>query len=126
MKTRRAKTIRLILIGSACVGSLTGCSPDGPAPVTSDAVYTNNYYLPGVGYYHAPFNAWYPYPYNHYDPALGRYYFGGRWSAVPNISIVNLSSPSPETAGAVQAQRLDIPRGGFGGTGGHYGYFGGG
>jgi len=121
---KRAKAIKLILIGSACAGSLTGCSPT-PAPVTTNDVYTNNYYIPGVGYYHAPFNAWYPYPYNHYDPGLRSYYYGGNWGPFPNASIVNVSSPSAQAASVAQAARVDIPRSGFGGTGSGYHYFGG-
>jgi hypothetical protein len=123
---KRTESIRLVLIGPLCAGLVTGCSQNRPAPVSSEAVYTNNYYLPGVGYYHAPFCAWYPRPFNDYDPARTLYYYGGQWGSLPFDSITNVSSPSPQTAAAAEAARLDIPRGGFGGTGGGYhGYWGG-
>ena len=63
-----------MLIGGLSAGALAGCGPDQPPPLSSDAVYTNNCYVPGVGYYHAPFRAWYSLPYNHFDPQTQRYF----------------------------------------------------
>jgi hypothetical protein len=101
------------LKGGVAAGALTGCGP-GTASVSSQNVYTNNYYVPGVGYYHAPFRAWYTLPYNHFDPQTQRYFYGGQWGTTPFESITNLSSPTPEVAAATQARRTDIPRSGFG------------
>lgn len=105
-----------MLIGGLSAGALTSCGPDGvqKAPLSAQSVYTNNYYVPGVGYYHAPFRAWYALPYNHFDPQNRRYFFGGQWAATPHQSITNLSAPQPEVAQQAQGQRTDVPRGGFG------------
>ncbi len=82
--------------------------------MSSQNVYTNDYYVPGVGYYHAPFRAWYSHPYNYRDPRTGRYFFGGQWGEAPFENITNISSPLPEIARQAQSQRSDIPRSGFG------------
>lgn len=110
---KRSKSIRLLLMGGVAAGALTGCGP-GTASVSSQNVYTNNYYVPGAGYYHAPFRAWYALPYNHFDSQTQRYFYGGQWGTTPFESITNLSSPTPEVAAATQARRTDIPRSGFG------------
>jgi hypothetical protein len=112
----------LILIGGISAGALTGCAPGGgeQAPIASDTVYTNNFHVPGVGYYHAPFRAWYPLPYNHFDPKTRRYFYGGQWGEVPFETITNLSSPTPQVAAEAEAGRTDITRGGFGSSSGSY------
>jgi hypothetical protein len=104
-----------VLIGGLS-GALSGCGPGDPskAPISSGSVYTNNFYVPGVGYYHAPFRAWYQIPYNYFDTNSQRYFYGGQWGTAPYQSITNISAPKPEVAAAAQAQRTDIPRGGFG------------
>ena len=104
--------------------AMMGCAPAGPAAISAENVYTNNFYLPGAGYYHAPFCAWYPHPYNYFDPQKRLYFYGGQWGPLPNVSIVNVSSPSPQTVRSVEAMRSDIPRGGFGCYGGHYSTYG--
>lgn len=118
---KRSQHIRLILIGVS-TGALAGCGQN-PA-ITSDNAYTNNYYVPGVGYYHAPFRAWYPLPYNDFNPGTARYYFGGEWGAWPFQSITNISSPTYDAATLAEQTRTDISRGGFGSY--HSGYYGGG
>lgn len=77
--------------------------------------------MAGVGYYHAPFRAWYPQPYNLRDPQTGRYFQGGQWLETPHSSITNISSPSPEAVQQVLAvlPRTDTRRGGFGSTSHH-------
>jgi hypothetical protein len=114
---KRSSRIRLVLIGGLSAGALTGCSdnPSNPA-LSQGSVYTNNYFVPGAGYYHAPFRAWYPVPYNHFDPETRRYYFGGEWADAPHLSITNISSPTEQSAQTAQSQRTDITRGGFGST----------
>ena len=112
---KRSRSIKLVLIGGMSAGALTACGPSNQPPlISAQNVYTNNYYVPGVGYYHAPFRAWYAMPYNHYEPKSGQYYFGGHWASAPHQSITNISAPLPEFAQQAEAQRTDIPRGGFG------------
>jgi hypothetical protein len=113
---KRSRSIRLVLIGGLSAGALTSCGPDQKGPISPDAVYTNNYYVPGVGYYHAPFRAWYSLPYNHFDAQNQRYFYGGQWAVAPHQTITNLSSPTPDAARQAEAQRSDISRGGFGRT----------
>jgi hypothetical protein len=96
-----------------------GCVPSTPSITTSD-VFTNNYFVPGAGYYHAPFFAWYSLPYNHYDSRSSKYFYGGQWSASPYESVVNISSPSPEAVRQVTTSRTDVRRGGFGSSSRHY------
>ena len=87
--------------------------------LSPDNTYTNNYYVHGAGYYHAPYRAWYPYPYNSYLPGRG-YYHGGQWTSNPDVGSVNASRPAPEAVRAAQVQhntaRAGVRRGGFGGS----------
>jgi hypothetical protein len=105
-----------VLIGGLSAGALVSCGPDQPPPLSSEAVYTNNCYVRGVGYYHAPFRAWYELPYNHFDPQTQRYFYGGQWAATPCESITNISTPAPGIAQQAEARRTDVVRGGFGRT----------
>ena len=116
---KRSRSIRLILLGGLSAGALTGCTPK--PSVSTENVYTNNFFVPGVGYYHAPFRNWYALPYNHFDAQNHLYFYGGQWGALPFESITNISAPLPEAVQAAQNTRTDIARGGFGGSyGGHY------
>jgi hypothetical protein len=118
---KRSRSIRLVLISGLSTSALTGChSGSHSSAISPAAVYTNNYYVAGVGYYHAPFRAWYQYPYNHFDPLNRRYFHGGQWSTEPHYTITNISSPTPVAAQQAQAQRTDIRRGGFGGSSRHH------
>lgn len=126
---KRSRSIRLILLGSLSAGALAGCSQSGQPPISAENSYTNNYYVPGVGYYHAPFRAFYNLPYNHFDPQQKRYFYGGQWGADPFETITNISQPTVQVATQAEAQRTDITRGGFGHTwygggsgGGYYHY----
>ena len=119
---KRSKSIRLILLGGLSAGALAGCS-EKPA-ISTENVYTNNFYVPGAGYYHAPFRAWYALPYNHFDAQNNLYFYGGQWGAQPFQSITNISSPTPDAVQLAQNSRTDIQRGGFGGY--SSGYSGGG
>lgn len=120
---KRSRSIRLVLIGGLSASALTGCDQTRPTPVSASDVYTNNFYVQGVGYYHAPFRAFYPMPYNHFEPKSGRYFYGGIWGESPFQNFTNVSSPTPEVAALAQAQRTDvqsdIQRGGFGRTSGY-------
>ena len=116
---KRSKRIRLILLGGLSVGALTGC--EQKPSISAENVYTNNFYIPGAGYYHAPFRNWYSLPYNHFDAQKKLYFYGGQWGAQPFESITNISSPTLAAVQLAQNSRTDISRGGFGGFGsGHY------
>lgn len=116
---KRSKSIRLVLIGGFSAGTLGGCNP-ASAPVSTTDVFTNNHHVPGAGYYHAPFRAWYALPYNHYDPRTSKYYYGGQWGAAPFESAMNISAPTPQAAQQMASQRTDVRRGGFGSTSRHH------
>ena len=111
-----------MLIGGLAAAAVTGCGPGSgnPPPLSSENVYTNNFYVPGVGYYHAPFRAWFSLPYNHFDPQTQRYFFGGQWSQTACQSITNISAPTEQVAQHAEVLRTDIERGGFGSTSGFY------
>jgi hypothetical protein len=112
---KRSRSIRLILLGGLTAGTLAGCTPDPQkAPISSQNFYTNNFQVPGVGYYHAPFRAWYSLPYNHFDSVGQRYFYGGQWGPTPFETVTNISQPTPQAAALAEAQRTDISRGGFG------------
>ena len=116
---KRSRHIRLVLIGGLTASAaVTGCGPESrqPPPLSAENVYTNNCFVPGVGYYHAPFRAWFALPYNHFDPQTQRYFYGGQWSETACQSITNISAPTAQVAQQAEAQRTDIVRGGFGGT----------
>ena len=113
---KRSQSIRLLLLGSLSTAALSGCEQK-PAISTSN-FYTNNFFVPGSGYYHAPFRNWYPMPYNHFDAQKRLYYYGGQWGAQPCASITNISSPTPEAVQVAQIVRTDVPRGGFGSSSG--------
>lgn len=116
---KRSKSIRLLLLGGLSTAALTGC--DQKPAVSTQNFYTNNFYVPGAGYYHAPFRNWYSLPYNHFDVQRQGYFYGGMWGPRPFESITNISSPTPEAVQLAQIQRTDITRGGFGHSyGGHY------
>ena len=120
---KRSTRISLVLLGGVATGALTACAPaDGSSTrISSESVYTNDTYIPGVGYYHAPFRAFYPRRYNDYDATMRLYYFGGRWAAAPDRSVINISAPTPEAARAAEAARdAQIDRGGFGSTSGYH------
>jgi hypothetical protein len=116
---KRSRSIRLILLGGLSSVVLTGC--DQKPSVNEQNFYTNNFYVPGAGYYHAPFRGWYTLPYNHFDAQRNLYFYGGQWGAQPFASVTNISSPTPQAVQVAQNSRTDVSRGGFGGSsGGHY------
>jgi hypothetical protein len=121
---KRSKSIRLVLLGSLSTAVLTGC--DQKPSISTQNVYTNNFYVPGAGYYHAPFRAWYRLPYNHFDSQVNMYFYGGQWGKEPFESITNISSPTPQAVQLAETTRTDVTRGGFGGYSSGYYYGGGG
>ena len=108
--------MKRVLLGGLSAGALTACAFAAQARVTTETYYTNDDHVPGAGYYHAPFRAFYPMPYNFYEPTNRQYFFGGRWSTAPHQSITNLSAPTPEVVQQALARRTDVPRSGFGST----------
>jgi hypothetical protein len=119
---KRSRKIRLVLLGSVSLGALAAAAgaSAGEPPVNPNNVYANDYFLPGVGHYHAPFRAFYPQPYNFYDPARKLFFAGGQWLPAPHRSIVNLSTPTSDAVRAAEGMRTDLPRGGFGSTSTHH------
>ena len=119
---KRSKHVRRVLLGGLTVGAIAAAAAAEPR-VTPESYYTNDYTLPGVGFYHAPFRGFYQLPYNHYDAQRKMYFYGGRWEPEPHRSVVNISNPTPEAARAAESQRTDmrgamvVPRSGFGSTG---------
>ena len=118
---KRSKSIRLVLLGTLATGAFHACEPtSGPTVglpgVSTGNIYTNDHYVAGAGYYHAPFRAWYPIPYNTYDASRKMYYYGGQWQPAPHQSIVNLSSPTEEAVRQAESTRTDVRRSGFGRT----------
>ena len=147
-QARASRDVKIYLLAAAGViglpmlMSMTQCSADDDTPpppqVAADQTYANNSFLPGAGYYHAPFHAWFPFPYNQHD-ARG-WYRGGQWrdqpddrdpnqvtfggsggSHVGSSSFVGASRPTSEAVN--QANRASsehyassIRRGGFGGS----------
>ena len=70
-------------------------------PVSEDQEYTNDTYVPGAGYYHAPYHSFFPYRYNYYDSARG-YYHGGSWW--PQASLSNIFRSRPNSSAAASAR----------------------
>ncbi len=123
---KRSASVRRILLGGLSAGALAASAAAAEPRVSPESYYTNDYHLPGVGYYHAPFRAFYPQPYNHYDPARKMYFYGGQWGPAPHRSIINISNPTAEAARAAESMRTDtrgssgVRRSGFGSTGGSH------
>lgn len=115
---KRSERIVLVLSG-AVASTLLGCSREAPGlmKLSANSVYTNNHYVPGAGYYHAPFHAWYPFPHNSYSPNRG-YYYGGTWNAYPDAQKVMASQPSAHAISKANADQNShsggTRRGGFG------------
>jgi hypothetical protein len=114
---KRSRSVRRFLLGGLTVGALAaGATSEAAQRVTPESYYTNDSHIPGAGYYHAPFRAFYPQPYNFYDPQRKMYFYGGQWGPAPHQSIVNISAPTAEAARLAESKRTDIQRGGFGNT----------
>ena len=117
---KRSREIVLVLSGALISGALSGCKPSRKvlAEVSESGMYTNNHFVSGVGYYHAPYHAWFAYPYNHFDPTRG-YYYGGNWRAIPEQDTVTESRPTSSAVHAANAHAASsksslVTRGGFG------------
>ncbi len=96
------------------------CSEDKD-PVVAGQAYTNNHYIPGVGYYHAGYHNFFPFRFNHYDAGRGGYFYGGGWHSSPDQT-ANLTSSVPSRSTVVKANSQfrstqASKRGGFGRSG---------
>lgn len=124
---KKSEQIVLLLSGALAAGFGLAAISD-PNPSAGDwggSAYDNenqdqqnNSYMPGVGYYHSPFHAWYPVSFNTHDPNRG-YYYGGSWHAAPFAGIVP-SSSRPSPAGWMS---MHLARGNSGYSGGSGGFF---
>lgn len=119
---KRSRSVQRLLLGGFTAGALAaGAAAATAIPrVTAESYYTNDAHIPGAGYYHAPFRAFFPLPYNHYDAQKKLYFQGGQWSPAPHRSIVNISAPTPDAAQRAESARTDIRRSGFGSTSGSH------
>lgn len=126
---KRTAHIRLLLAGTLACVPFAGCDyADSEPTVSTENTYTNNYYVQGHGYYHAPYRSWYPYPYNYYESGRG-YYHGGIWTTTPESNRETASRPSYEAASHINSSRgfgssgsshsSSISRGGFGHSSSH-------
>ena len=108
---KRSSKIRLVLLGGLSAGAMATPADVVAPPRAPVHVYINDYHVVGVGYYHAPFQAFYGQPYNFYDPQKKMYFYGGQWGPEPHRSIVNISAPTPEAALVLEKiQRDDAQR----------------
>ena len=109
---KRSRCVKRVLLGGLTAGALSACTAAiAQMPrITSENYYTNEIFIPGAGYYHAPFQAFFPHPYNHFDPQRRMYFYGGQWGPAPHRSIVNISAPTEAAAQAAQSARTDLPR----------------
>lgn len=143
---RRSKQVALVLLGTmGVVGGVvvwdawrraapdefpSSTLPEAPSatatpvvPVDTNRTYQNNEFVPGAGYYHAPYHSWFPFPFNHHDPARG-YFAGGLWQAAPFAADLLSSRPSPAGIADARAaqqryeqeQRARAGTSGFAGT----------
>ncbi len=110
-KQKRSGCVTLAIVGAVvgvCAIAIVSCSKDDDVAdedveeVHSGHSYTNNHYVHGIGYYHAPFGGWFSQPYNQYDPSRG-YYYGGGWHNTKDASAVTSSVPSAETVSHVNS-----------------------
>jgi len=127
------------MIGLPLLSGVSQCSRTADmteeAAADENATYANNSFLPGAGYYHAPYQAWFPFPYNFHDPGRG-YFRGGQWFPTPEeekrtmgvashpgamSGFVSSSRPTHEAvlhanAAAATYHATTVTRGGFGGS----------
>ena len=106
---KRSRMVKRVLLGGFTVGVVAACASATDPQITPGNYYTKDSFIRGAGYYHAPFQGFFQYPYNHFDPQRRMHYFGGQWGPAPHRSIVNISTPTAEAARAAQLARTDRP-----------------
>jgi hypothetical protein len=93
----KKSTLVTLVLSGALMG---GCDNRSRYPSQSYPGYptganvTNNTYVAGLGYYHAPYRGWFEFPYNDYRPGFG-YYHGGIYTPDPFVSDIMYSQPPP-------------------------------
>jgi hypothetical protein len=110
-----------LVLSTALAGGCDDRSQYGVPDETAGPPVTNNTYVVGRGYYHAPYHGWFEYPYNYYRPGFG-YYHGGLYTPRPYTSPVLVSRPSISSMvgasrGAAGESHGGVARGGFGSIG---------
>jgi hypothetical protein len=118
---KKSTVVTLVLSGTLAGGCDSRGAADDWSTEGATPTVTNNTYVPGRGYYHAPYHGWFPYPFNCFRPGLG-YYHGGRYTATPEAGEIIARHPPALTRGAGAGDGLPtsahaISRGGFGLTG---------
>jgi hypothetical protein len=121
-----------LVLSSALVSGCDDRSQYGDPGYAALPSVTNNTYVSGLGYYHAPYHGWFEYPYNCYRPGFG-YYHGGIYTPQPHVSDIFSSPPSiPSISGGNGGEAAHfgstgsssgVTRGGFGSIG-HGGFSG--
>lgn len=116
-----------LVLSTALVSGCDDANQYGTPVYPAGAIITNNAYIPGMGYYHAPYHGWFEYPYNYYRPGFG-YYHGGTFTPQPFVSDIIASDPSirPTYGGGAGTgggrwgsppSSSSVSRGGFGSIG---------
>lgn len=112
-KQKRSGCVTLAIVGAVagvCAIAIVSCSKDEEEEVADHEVqevhsghsYNNNHYVPGVGYYHAPFRSWFSRPYNDYDSSRG-YFYNNAWHKTRDTSPMSSSVPTAETVSQVNS-----------------------
>jgi hypothetical protein len=116
---KKSTMVTLVLSSTLVSGCDERSAPANWSTQGDPPAVTNNTYVPGQGYYHAPYHGWFPYPYNFYRPGFG-YYHGGIYTPGPVTSDVVASRPFAVARGPASALETfgrAISRGGFGFSG---------
>ncbi len=123
---KKSTAVTLIISGALLVGCDRHTNGYGTWSSGTNAPITNNTYVSGRGYWHAPYYNWYPYPFNYFRPGYG-YYHGGFYSDLPQAVSIFASSPrrpSGYFSGGGSSSYGGYHGGYYGGSSG--GFFGGG
>jgi hypothetical protein len=123
----KKSTLVTLVLSSALVSGCDDPSTYGAPGYAASTMVTNNTYVPGLGYYHAPYRGWFQFPYNDYRPGFG-YYHGGLYTPQPYVSDIQASpQPTPFTFGGSGGgggahlrsteSSSSVTRGGFGSIG---------
>lgn len=108
---RKPQSIIIALIGAGVAGGAALNSFNRPParsyasssyrPAAARRSYQTDEYVSGLGYFHAPYRAFYPYRFNYYDPNRG-YFHGGLWTPQPMQTLISSAMPADEWLQAQQ------------------------
>lgn len=107
----KRSTAVVLVISGAILGGCSRREELKPAAQRESQVVTNDTYIAGRGYYHSPFHAFYPFPYNYHSPGLG-YYRGGTYHPQPDLNVPKPTYPGRSFQTA-HASAQNVNRGGF-------------